>query len=204
VHPRNELYHTLNIRGTNFIAGWAYWERISSLAEHTRKCLKSNISAESHTIFKNLMIQALGTIRFWFLQKNLKKIHACVPLRNLFYIKLLLKNLLDNGKYARKNVWLTCSKLNWRAAHPRVGRVLWVWESTQGSLSKPFSNVNQEVSACPSVSFYSLSHAIYWLPLWCPFQPDLRCWIVNKSYHVSLRRICTDKKLSPQAACTAK
>jgi hypothetical protein len=33
-------------------------------------------------IFKNLVLQALGTIWFWFLQKKyLKKIHACVPLK---------------------------------------------------------------------------------------------------------------------------
>jgi hypothetical protein len=33
-------------------------------------------------IFKNLVLQALGTIWFRFLQKKyLKKFHACVPLR---------------------------------------------------------------------------------------------------------------------------
>jgi hypothetical protein len=32
-------------------------------------------------IFKNLVLQALGTIRFRFLQKSQKKFHACVPLR---------------------------------------------------------------------------------------------------------------------------
>ncbi len=32
--------------------------------------------------FKNLVLQALGTIWFWFLQeKYLKKFHACVPLK---------------------------------------------------------------------------------------------------------------------------
>jgi len=71
---------------------WAYAERISSLAEHTRKWFhrrlsirgnvqKSNISAEPNTIFINLLLQALGTIRFWFLQKkSTNKFHACVPL----------------------------------------------------------------------------------------------------------------------------
>ena len=39
-HTRNEFYRTLSIRGTNFIACWAYWEPISSHAEHARKCLK--------------------------------------------------------------------------------------------------------------------------------------------------------------------
>ncbi len=42
-------------------------------------------------IFKNLMLQALGTLWFRFLQKNSKKkFHACVPLMievkiNLFF-----------------------------------------------------------------------------------------------------------------------
>jgi hypothetical protein len=83
----------LSIRGTNFIAHWAYGELISSHAEHTGNRFhrmlsmrgnvwKSNISAESNTIFKNLVLQALGTIRIRFLQKKyLKKFHACVPLR---------------------------------------------------------------------------------------------------------------------------
>ncbi len=45
---------------------------ISSLTEHT---------AESNTIFKNLVLQALGTIRIRFPHKKyLKKFHACVPL----------------------------------------------------------------------------------------------------------------------------
>ncbi len=82
----------LSIRGTNFIAHWAYAERISSHAEHTRNRFhrmlsmrgnvkKSNISANSNKIFKNLVVQALGTIWFRFLQKKyLKKFHACVPL----------------------------------------------------------------------------------------------------------------------------
>ncbi len=73
----------LSIRGTNFIAYWAYAERISSHAEHTRNrfhrmlsmrgnVLKSNISANSNTIW------------FRFLQeKYFKKFHACVPFMSL-------------------------------------------------------------------------------------------------------------------------
>ncbi len=38
-HTRNK-FRTLSIQGTNFIACWAYWEPISSHAEHARKCLK--------------------------------------------------------------------------------------------------------------------------------------------------------------------
>jgi hypothetical protein len=86
------VQYMLSIRGTNFIAHWAYAERISSHAEHTRNRFhrmlsmrwnvqKSNISAESNTIFKNLVLQALGTIWFRFLQKKSKNfVHACVPL----------------------------------------------------------------------------------------------------------------------------
>jgi hypothetical protein len=39
-HTWNEFQRTLSIRGTNFIAGCAYAEWISSLAEHEWKCLK--------------------------------------------------------------------------------------------------------------------------------------------------------------------
>jgi hypothetical protein len=39
-HMQNKFHRTLSIRGMNFIVGWAYPEWISSLAEHTRKCLK--------------------------------------------------------------------------------------------------------------------------------------------------------------------
>jgi hypothetical protein len=68
-HTRNEFYHTLSIRGTNFIA----WEPISLHSEHARKCLKVEYLVESNTIFKNLVLQALGIIRFGFLQKKYKK-----------------------------------------------------------------------------------------------------------------------------------
>ncbi len=87
-----DVQSMLSIRGMNFITHWAYEELISSHAEHTgnqfhrmlsmRGNVKSNISAESKTIFKNLVLQALGTIRIWFLQKISKqKFHACVPLK---------------------------------------------------------------------------------------------------------------------------
>ncbi len=43
-----------------------------------------NISANSNTIFKNLVLQALGTIWFRLLQKKyIKKFHACVPLTKI-------------------------------------------------------------------------------------------------------------------------
>jgi hypothetical protein len=39
-HTRNEFHRWLSLRGTHFIAGCAYEQMISSLAEQTRKCLK--------------------------------------------------------------------------------------------------------------------------------------------------------------------
>ncbi len=74
----------LSICGMNFVAHWAYAEQISSHAEHTQNRFhhmlsmrgnvkKSTITAESNTIFKNLVLQALGTIWFRFLQKKSKK-----------------------------------------------------------------------------------------------------------------------------------
>ncbi len=63
------------------------------LAEHTRKWFhrwlrirgnveKFNISAKSNMIFKNLVLQALGTIRIRLLQRSHEKCHACVPLKS--------------------------------------------------------------------------------------------------------------------------
>ncbi len=85
-HTRNKFYRTLNIRGTNFIACWLYAERISSHAEHVRKCLK---------------VKYLGRIKYDFqksrvsgpwdhmvsvsAKKSKKKFHACVPL-TLFWL----------------------------------------------------------------------------------------------------------------------
>ncbi len=91
-HTRNEFYRTLSIleRGNFF---------------------KSNVSAESNTIFKNLVLQTLGTIRFRFLQKSNKKFLACVPLtpqektsahaqRNLSHtLGLSIKMHWKNGHY---------------------------------------------------------------------------------------------------------
>jgi hypothetical protein len=39
-HAGKWFYRTLSIRGNDVNAGWAYEEMISSLTEHTRKCLK--------------------------------------------------------------------------------------------------------------------------------------------------------------------
>jgi hypothetical protein len=86
-HTRKLFYHTLSIRGSDFIAHYAYEELIFAHAQpalHTEhmpnefhhwlsisgNVLKLNISAESNMIFKNLVLQALGTIKFRFLQKN--------------------------------------------------------------------------------------------------------------------------------------
>jgi hypothetical protein len=72
-HTWNEFYRTLSILRTNFIACWAYWEPISSHAEHAWKCLKVEYLGRIEYDFKNLVLQALWTIWFRFLQKNVKK-----------------------------------------------------------------------------------------------------------------------------------
>ncbi len=72
--------HTRN----KFQPGWAYAERISLLSELIRKLfycwlsirrniVKSNISVESNTMLKNLVLQALETERIQFLQKKYVK-----------------------------------------------------------------------------------------------------------------------------------
>jgi hypothetical protein len=57
---------------------------LHGLAEHiyTRKCKKSNILAESNTIFKNIVLQDLGTIRIRFLQNSTKQ--------NVMFVYLLI------------------------------------------------------------------------------------------------------------------
>ncbi len=67
---------TEDIRGT-FIAGWAYAERVSSLAEHARKCLKVKYLSRLNMLFKNLVLQALETLRIRFLQKKYFKKISC-------------------------------------------------------------------------------------------------------------------------------
>ena len=74
----------LSMRETDFIAHCGNVEPILAHTEHTgkrfwrtlsqrRNVKKSNISAILNSFFKNLELQALGTIRIRFLQKNEKK-----------------------------------------------------------------------------------------------------------------------------------
>ena len=105
----NYFQHTfqrmLSMRETDFIAHCGNVEPILAHTEHTgkrfwrtlsqrRNVKKSNISAILNSFFKNLELQALGTIRIRFLQKNEKKIsHACVPLRGSKTANLSMKYL---------------------------------------------------------------------------------------------------------------
>jgi hypothetical protein len=62
-HTGNSFHRMLSIQGTDFIACWACAEMF-----------KSRISRPNWIpFFKNLVLQALGTIRFRFLQKKSKK-----------------------------------------------------------------------------------------------------------------------------------
>ncbi len=81
--------------GNDFIACWAYEATISSLAEHTRKCLKVEyLSQIEYDFQKNLLLQVLETMRIRFLQKKVfKKCHACIPTVYLHNVCCLL-NLL--------------------------------------------------------------------------------------------------------------
>jgi hypothetical protein len=82
-HTRNEFYRTLSIRGTNSIACWAYWEPISSHAEHARKCLKVEYLGRIEYDFQKSRVTG-----FWehkdsvSAKKVKKKFHACVPLKS--------------------------------------------------------------------------------------------------------------------------
>jgi hypothetical protein len=79
-HTRNESYRTLSIRGTNFIACWAYWEPISSHAEHARKCLKVEYLSQIEYDFQKSCVRGPRDHKDWVSAKKvLKKIHACIP-----------------------------------------------------------------------------------------------------------------------------
>ncbi len=62
-HTRKWFHRTVSIQGNDLNPGWAYAEMISLHPEHMRK---------SNMIFKNLVFQALGPIRFRFLKKSKK------------------------------------------------------------------------------------------------------------------------------------
>ncbi len=76
----NEFYHTLSIRGTNFIACWAYWEPISSHAEHARKCLKVEYLSRIKYDFQKSLVTGPWDHKVSVSAKKVKrKFHACVP-----------------------------------------------------------------------------------------------------------------------------
>ncbi len=72
----------LSIRGTNFVGGCAYVERISSLAEHTRKCLTVEYLSRIEQDF-----QKSHVTRPWnhkvsvSAKKSQNEFHACVSLK---------------------------------------------------------------------------------------------------------------------------
>ncbi len=80
-HTPNQFHRTLSICGTNFIAGWAYVEWISSLAEHTRKCLKVKYLSRIKYDFKKSRVTGRWDHKVLVSAKKVKKkCHACVPL----------------------------------------------------------------------------------------------------------------------------
>ncbi len=102
-HTRNEFYHSLSIRGTNFIACWAYWEPISSHAEHARKCLKVKYIGRIEYDFQKSRVTGPWDHKVSVSAKKvLKKFHACVPLNRLhgkgnfwrIFLKILYLTLL--------------------------------------------------------------------------------------------------------------
>jgi hypothetical protein len=83
-HTRNEFYRTLSIRGTNFTACWAYWEPISSHAEHARKCLKVEYLGRIEYNFQKSRVTGPWDHKDSVSAKKVKKkFHACVPLKTV-------------------------------------------------------------------------------------------------------------------------
>jgi hypothetical protein len=79
---KNYSMRMLCIRGTNFIACWAYVEPISSHAEHARKCLKVEYLVRIEYDFQKSCVTGPWNHMVSVSAKNSKqKFHACVPFK---------------------------------------------------------------------------------------------------------------------------
>jgi len=77
---KNEKWK-MSIRGTHFIAGWAYEEMISSQAEHTWKCSKVEyLGRTEYNFYKSLVTGPWDHKVLVSAKKSTNKFHACVPL----------------------------------------------------------------------------------------------------------------------------
>ncbi len=104
---QNEFHHTLSKRWTNLIAGWAYAELISSLAEHTRKCLKVKYLGRIEYDFQKSHVTVHWGHKVSVSAKEVKqKFHACVPLNNqLIWQNHSLGTDLWLDYFGRPQVW---------------------------------------------------------------------------------------------------
>jgi hypothetical protein len=83
-HTGKWFYRTLSIRGNDLTAGWAYQEMISSLTEHTRKCLKVEYLGQIEYDFQNSRVTGpLDHKDSVSAKKVIKKCHACVLLSEI-------------------------------------------------------------------------------------------------------------------------
>ncbi len=98
-HTQNEFHRWLSIRGTHFIAGWAYEEMISSLTEHARKCLKVEyLGGFEYDFFKSCVCTGLWDNKVSVsAKKSKKKFHACVPLSRY------------NVKHSKMRIYIRCA-----------------------------------------------------------------------------------------------
>ncbi len=80
-HTGKWFYRTLSIRGNDLNTGWAYVEMISSLTEHTRKCLKVEYHGRIEYDFQKSRVTGPWDHKDSVSAKmSTKKIPACVPL----------------------------------------------------------------------------------------------------------------------------
>ncbi len=80
-HTGKWFYRTLSIRGNDFNAGWAYEEMISSLTEHTRKCLKVEYLGRIEYNFQKSRVTGPWDHKdLVSAKKCIKNFHVCVPL----------------------------------------------------------------------------------------------------------------------------
>ncbi len=81
---QNVFYRTRSIRGTNFIACWAYWEPISSHAEHARKCLKVKYLGRMEYDFRKSRVKCPWDNKDSFSEKKVKKKISCLCTFKIF------------------------------------------------------------------------------------------------------------------------
>ncbi len=99
----------LSQQGNDIIADWAYAEMISSLAEHTQKCLKVEYLSRIEYYFKISCYRLLSPKGFGFCKKVVKKMSCLCTFKR----KSVLLSSLSYSKKCLFRKFSTTSRLHW-------------------------------------------------------------------------------------------